>query len=191
MRDNPLHVKAFGAGLARRERRLMRFLGHLAGYVHAHGEVAGAFVQGELVGVLGMMKPGRCRPRLMDRLRLALVIMAGNPPGTTAGILRWLMIWARNDPPAPHWHVGPFAVSAAYRRRGIGRRLMMRCCARLDAVGGTAYLETDLARNAAFYATFGFVVIRQEPVLGVPNWFMARPPSHATVGDAGGRASVM
>ncbi len=53
---------------------------------------------------------------------------------------------------------------------------MMRCCRHVDALAATAWLETDLAINAAFYETLGFAVIRHEPVLGVPNWFMRRPP---------------
>ena len=151
-------------------------LGHLARYVQSHGDLLGAFVRGELVGVLGLMRPGCCRPALMDRLRFARLIVANNPT-TVVRIYRWLLVWARNDPAAPHWHVGPFAVAAAYRRRGIGRRLMMRCCHRIDALAATAYLETDLASNVAFYELLGFVVIGQEDVLGVPNWFMIRASS--------------
>ncbi|MHA6645551.1 GNAT family N-acetyltransferase [Mesorhizobium sp. A623] len=72
----------------------------------------------------------------------------------------------------------------AYRRRGIGRYLMSRCCRRMDELSVTAYLETDLAINVAFYETLGFVVIRREFVLGVPNWFMCLPPSGGTLKDA-------
>ena len=175
MRDNPLHVKAFGAEPQRRQRLLRRFLDHLVVYIRLHGSVLGAFVQGELVGVLGMLEPGRCRPAGMEALRFAGVIVAGNPPAGAWRIRRWLAVWTRNDPPEPHWHLGPLAVLPAYRRRGVGRRLMMRCCRHLDALAATAWLETDLAINAAFYETLGFVVTRREPVLGVPNWFMRRP----------------
>ncbi len=184
MQDNPLHVKVFGAGPDLRERRLRHFLGHLAGYVQSHGELVGAFVRGELIGVLGLMKPGRCRPALMDRLRFVRLIVASNPPATVVRICRWLLVWARNDPAGPHWHIGPFALSATYRRQGIGRRLMMHCCARIDALAAMAYLETDLASNAAFYESLGFVVIRQEDVLGVPNWFMIRASSCGRPVDA-------
>lgn len=177
MLDNPLHVRAFGSSPVPRERRLLRFLGGVIGHVEAHGKVLGAFAGGELVGILGMMKPGRCRPALRDRLRLGCLIVAGNPPATVLRIRRWLSVWARNDPAGPHWHIGPLAVAEAYRRRGIGRRLMMHCCEQIDAVAAAAYLETDLARNVTFYETLGFAVIRRETVLGVPNWFMLRPPS--------------
>lgn len=176
MRDNPLHVKVFGADPDRRERRLLSFLGHLVAYVRSNGKLLGAYAQGELVGVLGMMKPGRCRPAGMDKLRFARVILACNSPIGVLSIGRWLAAWKHSDPPEPHWHLGPMAVRQDFRRQGIARRLMTHCCQHIDARSATAFLETDLAINAAFYATLGFVVTRREPVLGVSNWFMSRPP---------------
>lgn len=116
MRDNPLHVRVFGTDPERRGRRLIRFLDPLVAYVHAHGAVLGAYVKGELVGVLGMMEPGGCRPALMDALRLASMILASNPPDGALRILRWLATWARNDPAWPHWHIGPMTVDPATAR---------------------------------------------------------------------------
>jgi ribosomal protein S18 acetylase RimI-like enzyme len=176
MRDNPLHVQAFGAQPQRRQRRLHRFLGHLVAYIHARGKLLGAFVDGNLVGVLGMLEPGRCRPRWRDALGFACVLAVSNPPSGLWRIRRWLAVWQRNDAPQPHWHLGPLVVVPACRRRGVGRRLMLRCCRQLDVLAATAWLETDLAINVAFYRTLGFVVSQHEPVLGVPNWFMRRAP---------------
>ena len=177
MGDNPLHVKAFGADPQRRQRRLRRFLGQLLGYVHANGTLLGACVHGELVGVLGMLEPGRCRPTLMETARIAGAVVIGNPPGGVWRIQRWLRAWARNDPREPHAHIGPLAVAQAWRRRGIGRELMAHCCRQVDALEVAAWLETDLAINVAFYETLGFAVTRREVVLGVPNWFMRREPA--------------
>jgi hypothetical protein len=44
----------------------------------------------------------------------------------------------------------------------------------VDEAGGSAYLETDQARNVAFYRKYGFEVTGQGGVLKVPNWFMRR-----------------
>ncbi|MBS3652510.1 GNAT family N-acetyltransferase [Pseudaminobacter sp. 19-2017] len=183
MHDNPMHVKAFGTNPDFRQRRLLRFLDHLVAYVHSNGKVLGAYVHGELIGVLGMMEPGRCRPALIDSLRFASTIVASNPPAGVWRIHRWLAAWARNDPTDLHWHIGPLAVRSAYRRRGIGRRLMVRCCQHMDALAATAYLETDLEVNVAFYETLGFIVTKREFVLGVPNWFMSRSPSGVSDGS--------
>ena len=47
-------------------------------------------------------------------------------------------------------------------------------CARMDAAREDAYLETDKQINVRFYQRFGFEVVGEEDVLGVPNWFMRR-----------------
>lgn len=176
MLNNPLHVQVFGADPVHRERRLSRFLGPLVGYVHSNGMVMGAFAREEMIGVLGMIAPGHCRPGPIDRLRIALAILTSAPPTILLRIHLWLAAWARNDPNEPHWHIGPLAVLAEYRRRGVGRHLMQYCCQHLDTLEATAWLETDLEINAGFYRGFGFEVVRKEPVLGVPTWFMSRAP---------------
>lgn len=177
MLSNPLHLKVFGVDPDHRKRRLSRFIGPLIAYVHSHGMVVGAFVQGQMIGVLGMIEPGYCRPRLIDRLHIARSILTSAPPTILLRIYRWLAAWARNDPKEPHWHIGPLAVLSENRRRGVGRQLMEFCCAQLDSLEAAAWLETDLEINAGFYRSFGFYVVREEPVLGVPVWFMSRPPT--------------
>lgn len=175
MLNNPLHIEIFGSDSEQRERRLLRFFGLVLPYVQANGEILGAYIQGELTGVLGMIKPGRCRPTWADKLWIGPLIAASNPPAVTLRIVQWLMAWSRNDSTVPHWHIGPLAVLPAYRRRGIARRLMTHCCQCMDALGAVACLETDLEVNVGFYQTLGFAVRKQVDVLGVPNWFMCRP----------------
>ncbi|MEH6952607.1 GNAT family N-acetyltransferase [Nitrobacter sp. NHB1] len=149
-------------------------------YAHSNGEVLGAYVHGVLIGVLGMIQPGRCRPTLSGRLRIGLALLTSIRPAVLLRVHRWLAAWERNDPREPHWHIGPLVVLPAYRRHGIGRRLMMHCCQRMDALSASAWLETDLEINATFYRSVGFVVIKQELVLEVPNWFMSRSPMCVT-----------
>lgn len=177
MIDNPMHLRVFRGNRDVRRRRLLRFLNHLVVYVHSNGAVLGAYVQGELVGVLGMIKPGKCRPTVMDRLHFAAAILTSAPPGNLLRIHRWLAEWARNDPSEPHWHIGPMAVKHDYRRRGIGRRLMIHCCRHMDVLEASAWLETDLVINVVFYRSLGFDVVRKARVLGVSNWFMSRAPN--------------
>ena len=138
-------------------------------HVQSRGTLLGAYAQGELIGVLGMMKPGCCRPSGWAALRFAAVVAARNPPIGVWRIAQWLAAWARHDPSELHWHIGPLAVAPAYRRQGVGRHLMLHCCRQLDSLAAVAWLETDLAINARFYESLGFATVRQEPVLGIPN----------------------
>lgn len=113
MGDNPLHIQAFGADPARRQRRLRRFMNPLLHHVQSHGALLGAHAQGELVGVLGMMRPGCCRPSAWAALRFAGVVVASNPPIGVWRIARWMAAWARHDPSELHWHIGPLRPAPA------------------------------------------------------------------------------
>ncbi|MGP1664441.1 MAG: GNAT family N-acetyltransferase [Rhodanobacter sp.] len=174
MANNPLHMAAFGTQPKRRQHRLQRFFVPLLRHVYTNGHLLGAFVDGQMIGVLGMFEPGCCRPSGMQTLGLIGAIVGSNTPVGAWRIGRWLDAWRRHDPPEAHWHLGPLVVSATYRRRGVARQLMQHVCQCLDQRSGNAWLETDLAANVAFYASLGFVVTACEPVLGVPNWFMRR-----------------
>ncbi len=174
MRDNPTHVRVFGAEPIRRQRRLRRLLRLLVTHVWSRGSLIGAYEDGALIGVLGMLGPGCCRPGWIDTLRLASAIALTNLPFTTARIGHWLSTWARKDPAEPHWHLGPMAVRPTYRRQGIARRLMTQGLEKIDTQPAMAWLETDLEINVAFYETLGFSVSRQQKILGVSNWFMSR-----------------
>ncbi|MHA6645550.1 hypothetical protein [Mesorhizobium sp. A623] len=80
MLDNPLHVAVFGTDVEHRQKRLMRLFRHLTAYIEANGQVLGAYANGELVGVLGMIEPGGCRPALLDRLRFVCMAVASTHP---------------------------------------------------------------------------------------------------------------
>lgn len=175
MRDNPTHLRAFGAEPARRERRLTGFFSALVRLIYARGMMFGAYAQDELRGVLGTLPPGACRPRPTDALTMVARLALDNPPSGLLRIGRWLTTWLRRDLAEPHWHLGPLAVDPAYQGHGVGSRLMIDFCRRVDQAAEFTYLETDLARNVGFYEKFGFRVVGTESVLGTPNWFMVRP----------------
>lgn len=175
MRDNPLHVAAFGEDPGR---RLEKFRGLIsAAFVSrdfSHTLVARG-AGGAVVGVCGMMPPGGCQPGVGQQLRL-LPRMLALGPRSAARTVRWLGAWSKHDPEERHWHLGPLAVDAHLQGLGVGSELMRAFSARMDAAGENAYLETDKPINVAFYERFGFEVIAEEKVLGVPNWFMLRRP---------------
>jgi ribosomal protein S18 acetylase RimI-like enzyme len=174
MRDNPLHVAAFGEDPARRTQSLYRlFSGMLA--VTGLPMLAARQTDGTIVSVLGMSCPGSRRPPAAQLLRL-LIRLSSNGPRATLRTLRWVGAWARREPAGRHWRLGPVAVDEGLQRMGVGSRLMEVYCAQVDASGEDAYLETDKPDNVRFYERFGFELVGEQEVLGVPNWFMTRRP---------------
>ena len=173
MRDNPQHVAAFGEDPETRRRRFRALMAAaFSANDFSHALVARR-EDGVIVGVCGMLPPGNCRPDLRQGLRLLPALLSIGP--RAAGrLVRWMGAWQRHDPKERHWHLGPLAVDAHLQGEGVGSRMMRVFCARMDAAGEDAYLETDKPINVRFYERFGFEVVGEEDVLGVPNWFMLR-----------------
>jgi predicted N-acetyltransferase YhbS len=74
-------------------------------------------------------------------------------------------------------HLGPIGVSPDAQGRGVGCRLMEHYCGAIDLTGEGGYLETDRPANVRFYERFGFAVVNEISVLGVPNFLMRRSPT--------------
>ena len=174
MRDNPLHVAVYGDDPKRRSSCQARLLRGFFRTFPTQQPIC-AIRDGTLVGVAGVAPVGTCQATATQRLRLlpSLVTLG---PRTAARVGRWISVWAKRDPDEPHVHLGPLAVDAHLQGEGIGSLIMQEHCRRLDAAGQAGYLETDKAANVRFYERCGFAVIGEEPVIGVPNWFMRRPP---------------
>jgi len=174
MRDNPLHIAAFGEDAESRSRRLSRMFSVALPLIFSKGVVLGAFDGETLVGIAGMVAPGKCQPSLTEKLSLMPRLLPTVGGHAFARVGRWMRVWSQYDLRQPHWHLGPVAVDAPLQRTGIGSLLMKEYCARLDRAHTAGYLETDKASNVAFYERFGFQTIGSAPVLNTPNWFMKR-----------------
>jgi ribosomal protein S18 acetylase RimI-like enzyme len=173
MRDNPLHVAAFGPVPERRVAALERLFRVLFAVVPEPPRVA--LRAGFVVGVCGATPPGACRlpPLALARAAAAL---SRSGVGPLVRSLRWLEAWGARDPEAPHWHVGPVAVEGGLQGLGIGSRLLADLTTALDVAGDDAWLETDKPENVTFYRRAGFTVVEEAVVLGVPCWFLGRTP---------------
>jgi ribosomal protein S18 acetylase RimI-like enzyme len=174
MRDNPINRRAFTDDPEGCGRALARFFVPVLKGVSRRGIVIGAWLEDVLVGVSAAARPGKCQPGLFEKVTILPAVAFGSPRGTVGRVLGWTGAWTRRDPPEPHWHLGPVAVDAGRQGQGIGTALLAAFCARLDEGKARAYLETDKTENVRFYRKFGFDVVAQADVLGVPNWFMSR-----------------
>ena len=175
MRDNPINIRAFAiADDVARERALTRFFLPVLRGLWARGEMLAAISDDKLVGVCGLAPPRRCQPGVLEKLRIAPSLLLQHPPATASRVMAWTGAWAKADPRAPHWHLGPVAVDASLQGQGIGSAMLKEFSRRMDAYGAPAYLETDKPENVRFYQRFGFQVTGERRVLDVPNWFMTR-----------------
>lgn len=172
MRDNPIHVAAFGPDPQRRARILVRMFGDLFRVLTGYHAMC-ARMDGAIVAVAGRADDGACMPGALQKLQLLPGLLSLGPR-TALRSSRWMSAWSSRDLDEPHSHFGPFAVDAHLQGQGIGTVLLKDYCVSVDSRGDVAYLETDRPENVRLYERHGFEIVDQAEVLGVPNWFMRR-----------------
>lgn len=78
----------------------------------------------------------------------------------------------------PHQYLFVLGVDPDFQGRGIGAALLRQLCARADAAGTAAYLETDKPSSVRFYERHGFVVKDDITIAALGDlrtWTMLRP----------------
>jgi ribosomal protein S18 acetylase RimI-like enzyme len=172
MSTSPMPRAVIGPDPARCVRYLTLFFSRLYELAR-HQRPLVARLDGRVIASTNDLVGGSCRFGARERLRAAPDLLR-TPPAITLRSARWLADWERRDPDRPHSHYGPFGVEPEFQGRGVGSLVMAEYTRRLDAGGQGAYLETDKPENVALYGRFGFEVVDEAEVLGVPNWFMWR-----------------
>lgn len=171
--DGPLTVAVVGPDLDRCYRQLHRFFTFQYRWA-AHQRPLVARLDGRVIASTNALHDGGCHATPLMKLR-ALPAFLASGPRTCARVIRWFNDWERRDSrERPHSHFGPFGVEPALQGRGIGSLVLDEYTRRLDEAGEHAYLETEKPENVALYSRFGFEVVEEAEVLGVPNWFMWR-----------------
>jgi len=151
----------------------------LVGFARVYGEAL-TTPGGE--GAACWIRPGKTRTTLWMVLRTglglprAIVRLPRDARERFFTMMRFIDERHRLVMSGPHWYLWVLGVAPEVQRRGIGRALLRPILDRADATGVSCYLETQTEGNVAFYRECGFDVIdeQNEPVCGLPIWFMRR-----------------
>jgi ribosomal protein S18 acetylase RimI-like enzyme len=191
LRDNPSFIGMFGPD-PRRRLRSTRVLCRM--FLSGQSEPPMvARRAGVVVGAVAMSPPQTCffcRARVqhyrisiagrgvtieseMPWRELLRLLRLGLPALHRAGLIARLS--TVHDPANRHWHVELVGVEPDLQGQGIGGQMMEAALRRADAGGELACVETDTARNVAFYRRHGFEVTAREELLGAQMWYMERP----------------
>ena len=170
---NPLHLCAFGAGRMDQNRLFFR-IGLRNMFI---GQSYMALVDGQLGGYVHFNPWPHCLPA-PEEIPAAMATLLKPLDEAIPQVIRWFTRWSHLDPDEPHVHLGPIGVAPGSQGKGIGAALMRRYVEHLDQEDIAGYLETDRPENVAFYKKFGFVVQRNEELIGTPVWYMWRPSRH-------------
>jgi GNAT superfamily N-acetyltransferase len=168
--NNPLHLSAFGHGRIDQNRLFFRI-----GLRHMFiGQAFVALVDGAPRGYVHFNAWPDCLPAPEELPKVVATLL--KPLGEAVPqVIRWFSRWCRLDPEEPHVHLGPIGVSPAMQKQGVGKALMNRYIEYIQQERAAGYLETDRPENVEFYKKFGFMVQREEVLIGTPTWYMWRP----------------
>ena len=90
--------------------------------------------------------------------------------------MRWLDEVEKIHPQKPHYYLEYIGVEPLFQGKSIGSIIMQHLINKADEVSVGCYLENADPRNLSFYKRFGFQVIDEKEILGIPSWFMWRAP---------------
>lgn len=173
MRDNPLHISAFGDDP---DRRVTKLVDMFTRVLSMQPDALRADDGGTIVGTCGFGDNDPCTIGSFAGVPREQFPPMSDDPAEGDLVYEWLMVWAARDPEERHLHLGPIAADAGRQGQGIGTEMMNVFCAGADRHGLPSYLETDKRENVSFYEKFGFEITGEARVIGVPNWFMTRTP---------------
>jgi len=168
--SNPLHLAAFGRGRVDQNRLFFR-IGLRQMFL---GQAFVALADGTVGGYVHFKNSPYCLPA-PEEVPLAAATVLKPLRAAVPQVVRWYSRWCRLDPDEPHVHLGPIGVAPALQRQGAGTALMQRYVDYLMREQAAGYLETDRQENVEFYKKFGFIVQREEELIGTPVWYMWRP----------------
>jgi GNAT superfamily N-acetyltransferase len=167
---SPLHIAAFGPSRFDRNDAFFR-----AGLAMMKGPTFVATDGSRVLGLVHWVRAPQCQLSRTQKLQVMPVMIGAFGVRSALKVGSWLSSWSTHDPRDPHVHLGPIGVSHDAQGGGVGTRLMEHYCGAIDLTGEAGYLETDRASNVRFYERFGFALVNEITVLGIPNFLMSRP----------------
>jgi GNAT superfamily N-acetyltransferase len=132
---------------------------------------------GHMVAVAVIYPPG-CYPLPpLDQWMLLVKSILGNGWYDVRAWMRWLDEVDRQHPKLAHYYLEYVGVDPQYQGKGYGTGVIKYLSAQADTHGVGCYLENANPSNVPFYQRFGFQVVAEKRVIGLPTWFMWRPPT--------------
>jgi GNAT superfamily N-acetyltransferase len=127
--------------------------------------------------------PGTYPLPLHEQVKVVVKGIAGAGFYGLVRLLRVVSDFKKHHPKERHYYFECMGVEPCLQGRGFGSAIFRHLVQRADDDHVGCYLENPNPRNVPLYQRFGFQIVRKEPVIGVPVWFMWRPPIGGSRGD--------
>jgi ribosomal protein S18 acetylase RimI-like enzyme len=143
----------------------------------------------KVIAVAVIYPPGTYPVSTMDQWKLLTRSIIGNGLYNIKGWLQWLKEVDHAHPKEPHYYLEYLGVDPVYQGRAYGSRILNHLVSKADEEQVGCYLENATPRNIPFYQRFGFKVISEKEIVGIPSWFMWRPPEHKPEPSINGKSA--
>ena len=132
---------------------------------------------GRVVAAAVIYPPGAYPLPTRDQWKLIIKSIAGNGLYDITSWLKWLREVDKHHPTEAHYYLEYLGVEPGYQGKGLGSSILSHLIAKADVAGVGCYLENANPGNISFYQRSGFLVTQEMEIIGIPTWFMWRPPA--------------
>jgi ribosomal protein S18 acetylase RimI-like enzyme len=133
---------------------------------------------GKVVAAAVIYPPGAYPLPASDQWILMIKSIIGNGMYDISSWLKWLKEVDKNHPTEAHYYLEYLGVEPGYQGLGFGSSILKHLGTKADEAGVGCYLENANPRNISFYLRCGFLIVGELEIIGIPTWFMWRPPGN-------------
>jgi ribosomal protein S18 acetylase RimI-like enzyme len=135
-------------------------------------------LEGRIIAAAAIYPPGAYPLPTWDGWVLLAKSILGNGFYDIRSWIRWLDELDKNHPSEPHYYVEYVGVDPGYQGRALGSTLLRHLVDKADEEQVGCYLESANPHNISFYQRLDFQIMKEMVIIGLPTWFMWRPPGN-------------
>lgn len=139
------------------------------------GEPVHVNQNGKIAAAALIYPPGAYPLKGLDELRLLFWTIWGHSPYDLKAWMSWLEETEKQHPREPHYYLEYIGVEPSLQGNGLGSDILRHLTSEADKAQAGCYLETATRKNLPLYQRFGFQIIGEDEIIGLPAWFMWRP----------------
>jgi ribosomal protein S18 acetylase RimI-like enzyme len=132
--------------------------------------------EGKVIAVAVIYPPGTYPLPAWEGWLLLAKSILGNGFYDIRSWICWLDEVDKHHPTEPHYYLEYVGVDPEHQGRAVGSTLLRHLVVKGDEEGVGCYLENADPRNTPFYQRLGFRIVAEKEIIGMPAWFMWRPP---------------
>jgi len=133
---------------------------------------------GKVIAAAVIYTPGAYPLPVWDQWLLLIKSLLGNGYYDISPWMRWLSEVDQLHPKNAHYYLEYLGVEPELQGKAVGSTILKHLVNKADDEHVGCYLENANPRNVPFYQRFGFQIMSEKEIIGIPAWFMWRPPGN-------------